>query len=128
LKLTGTAKMFYQGCQELHAQDASWQTFKDVFRQRFRDVDTDQHHYVRLQTAHHEKNEKPLEFLDWCRALAQKITCKMDNPVVQWVHQQNAERMLLASYITGLRGSAGTQVRYRNPQTVEEAVEIPLAL
>jgi hypothetical protein len=28
LKLTDSAKLFYQGCAELHAQDASWQTFK----------------------------------------------------------------------------------------------------
>jgi hypothetical protein len=32
LKLTGSAKLFYQGCPELHKPNASWQTFKKQFR------------------------------------------------------------------------------------------------
>ena len=74
LKLTDSAKLFYQGCAELHAQDALWQTFKEVFRQRHRDVHTDQYHYIKLQTARDGKNENPVEVADRCRALAQKIT------------------------------------------------------
>ena len=46
LKPKDSAKMFYQGCAELHAQDASWETFKRVFIQRFRDVHNNQYHYM----------------------------------------------------------------------------------
>jgi hypothetical protein len=49
--------VFYQSCAELHAQDASWKTFKDVFRQRYKDVRTDQYHYMRLQTARQNKKK-----------------------------------------------------------------------
>jgi len=42
LKLIDSARVFYQGCSELHTPDTTWQTFKDAFRQRFRDVHTDQ--------------------------------------------------------------------------------------
>jgi len=41
LKLVDSARVLYQGCSELHAPDATWQTFKDAFRQRFRNVHTD---------------------------------------------------------------------------------------
>jgi len=32
LKLEGSARVFYQGCTEFHTRDASWNTFKEVFR------------------------------------------------------------------------------------------------
>ena len=57
LKLTDSAKTFYQEFAELHAQDASRETFKSMFRQRYRDVRNDQYHYMRLQTAKQGKNE-----------------------------------------------------------------------
>jgi hypothetical protein len=127
LRLTDSAKVFYQGCAELHAQDASWQTFKEVFRRRYRDVHTDQCHYMILQTARQGKNESPQEFADWCRALAQKITSKVGEPLAQRFHQENAERMLLASIVSGLTGVPGRQVRYANPQTVQQALQIALS-
>jgi len=34
LNLEGSARVFYQGCTELHTRDASWNTFKEVFRKR----------------------------------------------------------------------------------------------
>jgi hypothetical protein len=57
LKLRDSAKLFYQVCAELHVQDASWQTFKEVVRHRYKDVRTDQYHYMKLQSAMQSKNE-----------------------------------------------------------------------
>ena len=34
LKLTGCTKLFYQCCDELHEKGATWQLFKEAFRQR----------------------------------------------------------------------------------------------
>jgi len=59
LKLTDPAKSLYNACQELHTEDTTWQKFKAVFRQRFRDVHTDQYHYVKLETARQDRNEDP---------------------------------------------------------------------
>src|SRR5215469_4346225 len=128
LKLTGSARTFYQGCSELHADRLTWQTFKELFRNRYKDVHTDQYHFMRLQTARQAKNEDPLQFADRCRGLAQKITCKAEDPVAQRVHNENAERMLLASFESGLTGVPGRQVRYANPRTLEQALEIALSV
>jgi len=38
LKLTDAARLFYNGCPELHEKDVTWQTFKSVFSQRFKDT------------------------------------------------------------------------------------------
>ena len=128
LKLSGSAKTFYQGCTELHEEDATWQTFKNVFRRRYDDVHTDQYHFTRLQTARQAKGESPQEFADRCRQLAQKVMSKTNDPIAQRIHRENAERMLLTGFISGLSGTPGRQVRYSNPQSLGEALKIALSV
>jgi len=74
------------------------------------------------------KNESPQKYADRCRALAQRITCQSDDPVAQGVHRENAERMLLASYVAGLIGVPSRQVRYASPVSVEEAIRIAVSV
>jgi hypothetical protein len=114
VRLEGSARIFYQKCTELHTQDESWNTFNEVFRKR----------YVRLQMARQEKNENPQEFADRFRVLDQRINCQSDDPVAQRVHQENAERMLLACYVAGLNGVPGKQVCYASPVSLEEAIRL----
>ena len=111
LKLTDAARLFYNGCPELHEKNVTWQMFKSVFSKRFRDTHTDQHNFMRLQTARQKKNESPQQFADRCRALSQKIMCKTSDPVAQRIHRENAERMLLASFVSGLADTPGKEVR-----------------
>jgi hypothetical protein len=66
LKLTGSAKTFYQGCAELDADGLTWKIFKYIFRNRYKDVHTDQFHFMKLKTARQAKNEDPLQFADRC--------------------------------------------------------------
>ena len=44
------------------------------------------------------------------------------------MHRENAERMLLASYVAGLNGVPGRQVRYASPVSVEEAIRIAVSV
>jgi hypothetical protein len=48
LRLVDPAKSFYNTNLELQAKDVTWEKFKDAFRQRFKDVHTDQFHFTRL--------------------------------------------------------------------------------
>jgi len=52
----------------------------------------------------------------------------VDDPVAQRIHNENAERMLLASFVTGLTGIHGTQCRYANPQNTDQALRIALSV
>ena len=124
LKVTDSAKLFYQGCPELHKPEATWQKFKDTFRQRYKHVRTDQYHSIMLHTARKARNVDAQQFADRCKALSQKILCKSNEPVAQQIHQENAERMLVASYVTGLTGFLGKQVRIFNPQSIQQALQI----
>jgi hypothetical protein len=53
-----------------------------------------------------------------------KIICKVEEPVAQRIHNENSERMLLASFATVLTGDPGTQCRYANPQSMDQALKI----
>jgi hypothetical protein len=70
LKVTGAAKLFYNGCPELHTEDLMWDRFKSAFSQRFKDTHSDQFHFMQLQTARQRKNEGPQELADRCKKLA----------------------------------------------------------
>jgi hypothetical protein len=57
-----------------------------------------------------------------------KIVCKVDDPAAQRIHNKNADRMLLASFVAGLAGVAGRQTRFSNPQSLDEALKIALTV
>jgi len=128
LRLTGAAKLFYNGCPELHAADVTWDKFKVAFYQRFRDVHSVQFHFMQLQTAQQRKGESQRKFADRCRALANKVMCKVGDPAAQRIHRGNADRMMLASFISGLSDVVGTEVRYQAPRDIEQAVSLALAV
>ena len=48
LKLTGAARIFYNGCPELHTEDVTWDSFKNALSQRFKDTHSDQFHFMQL--------------------------------------------------------------------------------
>jgi len=102
--------------------------FKSVLSHVQGHAHTDQHHFMQLQTARQQKNESPQPFADRCRALSQKIMCKTSDPVAQRIHRENAERMLLASFVAGLTGPPGKQVRYASPRNIGQALSIALAV
>ena len=52
----------------------------------------------------------------------------MDDPAAQRIHNENADRMLLASFVAGLAGQAGRQTRYSNPQSLDQALKIALTV
>ena len=122
LRLADPAKTFYNTCLELQAPDTTWQTFKNVFKERFKDSHTDQYHFMQLQTAKQQKGESPQTFADRCRMLAQKVMRRDGDAVAQRIHRENAERMCLASFVAGLVGNAGKFVRFSNPSNMSQAL------
>jgi len=52
----------------------------------------------------------------------------MDDPVAQRLHCENAERMLLASFVSGLNNPVGKYTRYASPSSMHQALEIALAV
>ena len=82
---------------------------------------------MQLQTAKQQKGESPRDFADRCRSLANKVMCKIDNPVAQRIHRENADRMKLASFVAGLKGVVGTQVHYTAPKDIRQAISLALS-
>ena len=127
LKITDSARTFYNTCLELHTEEATWDEFKKVYRERFRNVHTDQYHFMRLQTARQAKHEGPQEFADRCRALAQKVMCKDSDPVAQRIHRENAEDAH-SQICAWPVWEVGRQVKFQNPQGLRQALTTALAV
>ena len=53
---------------------------------------------------------------------------KVNDPVAQRIHRENADHMCLASYVSGLSTNVGKIVRIQNPQTIQQALTIALAV
>ena len=91
---------------------------------RFSEKMSAQYHYTRLQDAIQKKGECVEEFADRCR----KTVRTVEDGAAQRIINEEAERRIVAAYINGLSGIVGQQVRYRMPQTLEEAVRIAVTV
>jgi hypothetical protein len=78
--------------------------------------------------ARHKTDKSPQEFMDRCRSLARKTLPQVEDPVLQNLHYEQAERMLLASFTSGLLGTPGREVRFSMPQTMDEALKIAITV
>jgi hypothetical protein len=74
LKLTDTARNFFNASPELHEPSVSWDAFNTALQNRFGDPRSDQYHYTQLQQAKQKPGESAHAFADRCRNLAQKVT------------------------------------------------------
>jgi hypothetical protein len=128
LTLTDVAKAFYCTSVELQSADIPWETFKTRFMHRFRDVRSPQFHYLQLQSARQRRDETPQDFADRICALALKTVPRVDDPQLQKFHYDQANRMILSTFISGLTGNPGQQVRFKMPKSVEGAVQIAVTV
>jgi len=83
---------------------------------------------MQLQTAKQQKHEIPREFFARCRSLAMKAIPKFEDPLLQKFHYDQAQWMLLSTFITGLSGKPGRQVRFQMPATVDLTLQIAIAV
>ena len=70
------------------------------------------------------KNESPQQFADRCKNLAQKVMIKSADPQIQHIHKENADRMLLASFVSGLTSTAGYEVRILHTESLRETLNL----
>ena len=98
LRSADLGRTFYNTFLEHHEKCKTWQTFKNLFKERFKDCHTDHYHFMKLRTAKKLKRESPQTFADRCRMLAQNVMGRDGEPVAQNIHRENAERMCLASF------------------------------
>ena len=96
--------------------------------ERFREKLPAQYHYTKLQDATQDKGDSVEEFADRCRKLCQKTVRTMSDEVTQKIINEEAERRLVAAYINGLGGMVGQQVRFKMPNTLDEAVQVAITI
>jgi hypothetical protein len=72
-------------------------------------------------------NVSPQDIVDRVCALALNMVLIVDDSQLQKCHDQ-AERMILSTFISALAGNPGQQVRFGMPESVEEAVQIAVTV
>jgi hypothetical protein len=77
-----------------------------------------------LQLAKQRKEDSPQEFAARCRNLAYKTVPKVEDPVQEKWHYEQAEKMLLASFTSDLLGEVGKFTRFHLPTNMSEALKI----
>jgi hypothetical protein len=128
LKLTDVARTFYNKTLELHDENIMWTAFKAAYRDRFRDVKTDQYHFTQLQMARQRKDESAQEFADRSHSMTQKTVPQIEDPATLKLYYEQVERTLLASFTSGLMGAAGRQARNAMPWPMDEALKIAITV
>jgi hypothetical protein len=123
-KLTGEAWQFVNIRDELTDEKVRYDVLKAALVDRFSEKLPARHYYNQLHEATQGKEESPIQFLDRCRALSLKTVRKSANPNEQRVLREEAEYRLLTSFIYGLRGEAGRELRIHNPETLDQALNM----
>jgi hypothetical protein len=83
---------------------------------------------MQLLTARQTEEETPQKLLDCYGSLAMKTVPKVQDPLHQKFRYAQAQRMLLSTFIAGLSGNPGQQVRYQMFATVDQALQIAITV
>jgi hypothetical protein len=75
-----------------------------------------------------KSGETPQEFANRCRSFAQRMLPQVENPQFKKLYYEHAKRMLLSSFSSGLVRTAGKQVRFSLPKTLDEALKISITV
>jgi hypothetical protein len=122
-KLTGGALRFVNGRDDLSAE-VQYGHLRAALIERFTDKLPARYYHTLLHEATQGKDESPAQFLDRCRVLSSKSTRRGATQVEDRILRDEAEFRLLTSFIHGVRGDVGKELRYKNPSSIEEALNI----
>jgi DNA-binding MurR/RpiR family transcriptional regulator len=106
----------------------TYTVLREQLTERFREKLPPKYHYTRLQDATQEKGESVEKFADRCRKLCQKTVRTVSDEVTQRIINEEAERRLVAAYINGLGGTVRQQVKFRMPNTLDEAGQVAITV
>jgi hypothetical protein len=128
LTLSESARAFYDATPELQDRELKWSKFKSLLQQQFRDPRTEQFHYVQLHSVRQSAQESVADFADRCKNLARKVTLHVEDESASNVCNEQVERMLLASFTSGLQGNPGKHTRFSMPSTTEDAIKMAVTV
>jgi hypothetical protein len=123
-KLQGEAAQFVTGFDELNKNDVTCDCLTKALTGRFTEQLLAQFYFNQLYKARQEPDKTPLHFLDRLRIITGKTMRRAQNPIEQKIISEAANFRLLTTFINGMQGVVSKELRYRTPQSVEEAVEL----
>lgn len=122
-KVLGAAAACLEAHPELREREATWEMYKKVFRERFRDVAKPEHYLLKLHSLRQERDESVRAFATRCRALGEQALSHEGSAEEKKGARTQLEKGVLAAYLRGLTGEIGKLLRYSPPATLDTAVE-----
>lgn len=116
-KLVGAAATFLQSRPDLDTFPA----LKEALKERFGTPLGPDYYARALHSAAQGQGESARDFADRCRGLGIKAY-KNPKGADPWTDKQ-IEQVVKASYVNGLRGECGKQLKFLPPQTLSEGIE-----
>jgi hypothetical protein len=123
-KLTGEARQFVNGRDQLTEEKVRYEVLKAALVDHFTEKLPARYHYNFLHEATQGKEESLIQFLDRDRALSLKTVRKSADPTEQCILKEETNFRLLTSFTYGMRGEAGHELQIRNPETLDQALSM----
>jgi hypothetical protein len=105
-----------------------YERLKTALTDRFGSTLSSIYYYNLLHEIRQGRNESTSQFLDRCRAINVKTIRRSQDPIKHRILKEEANSRLLTSFIHGLRGHAGRELKFRTPNTVDEALSIAIVI
>lgn len=127
IMLTGCALQFFNS-DETCKNATSCQEVKDVFLDRFGKSLPDHYYFEQLALIKQTRNESIENFADRVKRTCDRTVKTTQNPEVNKVLKDEADRLAMEAFVRGLSGEVGRQTRIKFPKSYREAVTTAIAL
>lgn len=122
MRLRGQAAAFLASRRDLKGVDTPYVTIREALRARFQDTTRPEDYLLKLHSMEQKSGENAKAFADRCRDMGERATdtgCPREEIAVARKHMG---KVVLATYINGLKGEVGKLLRIFPPSTMEEAI------
>lgn len=123
MKLTGPAAACLSGHPELLRVEATFEEFKRVLRERFREPLGPEYQLLAMSHLSQNPSEGVNEFADRCRKLGEESLPKPPTGAVSDWGRNILDRITLAAFIKGLRSDIRLPLEYNPPVNLAEAIQ-----
>lgn len=122
MRLRGQAAAFLASRRDLQEVGTRYVTISEALRARFQDSTKPEDYLLRLHSMEQGSGECAKAFADRCRAMGERATDAQCPREELAVARRHIEKVVLATYLNGLKGEVGRLLRMFPPSTWDEAV------
>lgn len=122
MRLKGPAAAFLASRTDLQGPGVPYGDIKEALLERFRETGRPEQFLLQLSNLKQERGEAVRAFVDRCRQLGEKAFSATGTAEERKGARLQLDKMVLASFLSGLKGEIGKHTRLSFPTSLKEAV------